>query len=71
MRKMSLPTRFAPLYDALIANAIRLFTQQMRRRFWSLIGFGTAATLRHHFRETLGTTPTSYRRLFQSTSNQA
>lgn len=34
-------------------------------------GFGTAATMRHHFRETLGTTPTTYRRLFQSTSNQA
>ncbi|QDG77006.1 transcriptional regulator FtrA [Labrenzia sp. PHM005] len=34
-------------------------------------GFGTAATLRHHFREILGTAPTTYRRLFQSTSFQA
>lgn len=34
-------------------------------------GFGTAATMRHHFREILGTTPTTYRRLFQSTSIQA
>ncbi len=33
-------------------------------------GFGTAATMRHHFREMLGTSPTRHRRLFQSTSKQ-
>ncbi|MBO9419702.1 transcriptional regulator FtrA [Labrenzia sp. R4_2] len=33
-------------------------------------GFGTAATMRHHFREMLGTSPTHHRRLFQSTSKQ-
>lgn len=28
------------------------------------VGFGTAAVLRHHFREVLGTTPSAYRRTF-------
>lgn len=31
-----------------------------------LCGFGSAATLRHHFRGKYGTTPTSYRRQFQT-----
>ncbi|WP_109314270.1 transcriptional regulator FtrA [Pseudovibrio ascidiaceicola] len=35
-------------------------------RLSHLCGFGSAATLRHHFRSKYGTTPTAYRRQFQT-----